>query len=86
MNNRYIFALLISLLFSSALFSQTTIKGIVKDGDTGKPLENALVNFMDFYGIDIYTSTNKNGEFVFENIKSDVAQQNMADFGFSFNG
>jgi hypothetical protein len=61
MNYKKFTLIVLATIFSANLFSQITIKGIVKDGDTKNPVSNALVNFYDSFGLNIYTATNKNG-------------------------
>lgn len=67
MNYKKITLIILSIILSVNLFSQT-LKGIVKDGDTGEPVTNIRLEYNDDKNYAIFAVTNKKGEFTFEEI------------------
>lgn len=64
----FVLTLLAILVFGVAdIFAQTTLKGNVKDADTGSPLSGVVVRVA---GSNLVATTDANGDFVFEGLSS----------------
>ncbi len=70
----------VAVLFATTAFSQHQLSGTITDEETQKPIKNVTISLTD---LKKSTTTNQNGQFIFQNLKEGTYFIEISSDGFS---